>query len=232
MKILVIPDIHLKPWMLDMASKILEVGKAENAVFIGDLVDDFGKQYALDLYEGTINSLIDFIKQYPKTLLCYGNHDVSYLWKYNESGYSKMAEYLVQRGIYKIQESLTNLSQLTYVHRIDNCIFSHAGITEEFLYDNWLQKTDTEKVIKKINKMSQRQLWTDYSPIWWRPFSGGTAWQLENVLQVTGHTPVEEPLQLKSVLMCDTFSTYPNGVPFGNQKFVIVDSVSKEWFVF
>ena len=54
MKVLVIPDIHLKPWIFDRAIA-----------------------YAMD---------------YPDTLWCYGNHDVSYPWGRLETGYSPYAE--------------------------------------------------------------------------------------------------------------------------------------------
>ena len=52
MRVLVIPDIHLKTWIFDRAEAILKAGKADRA--------------------------IEFAKTYPDTLWCYGNHDVSY----------------------------------------------------------------------------------------------------------------------------------------------------------
>ena len=41
MKVLVIPDVHLKPWMFDRASELLESGKAERAVCLMDIADDW-----------------------------------------------------------------------------------------------------------------------------------------------------------------------------------------------
>ena len=41
MKVLVIPDVHLKPWMFEKAEKILKRKKAERAVCLMDLADDF-----------------------------------------------------------------------------------------------------------------------------------------------------------------------------------------------
>lgn len=37
MKILVIPDVHLKPWMFDRASELMDSGAAEKAVCLMDV---------------------------------------------------------------------------------------------------------------------------------------------------------------------------------------------------
>lgn len=47
MKVLVIPDVHLKPWIFDQAFEIMENTDCELAVCLGDLVDDWrhGSRY-------------------------------------------------------------------------------------------------------------------------------------------------------------------------------------------
>ena len=40
MRVLVIPDIHLKPWIFDRTEKILRDGKADRAVCLMDMPDD------------------------------------------------------------------------------------------------------------------------------------------------------------------------------------------------
>lgn len=42
MKVLVIPDCHLKPWMFAQADTIMKKGIADKAVCLMDLADDFG----------------------------------------------------------------------------------------------------------------------------------------------------------------------------------------------
>lgn len=42
MKVLVIPDCHLKPWMFAQADAIMKKGIADKAVCLMDLADDFG----------------------------------------------------------------------------------------------------------------------------------------------------------------------------------------------
>ena len=41
-RVLVIPDVHLKPWIFDEAEKV-DKNSYEDIVVLGDLVDDWGK---------------------------------------------------------------------------------------------------------------------------------------------------------------------------------------------
>ena len=54
MKVLVIPDIHLKPWMFQRAAKIMEQGTAERAVCLMDIPDDWNQEYNINLYVETL----------------------------------------------------------------------------------------------------------------------------------------------------------------------------------
>jgi len=58
LKILVIPDVHLKPWMFDRAKEIMDIGAAENALCLMDIPDDWGQEYNLGLYEETFDAAI------------------------------------------------------------------------------------------------------------------------------------------------------------------------------
>ena len=68
MKVLVIPDVHLKPWMFDRATEIMKSGVAEKAVCLMDIPDDWGQEYNLGLYEDTFDAAIRFQKAYPDVL--------------------------------------------------------------------------------------------------------------------------------------------------------------------
>ena len=91
MKVLVIPDVHLKPWMFNRAFEIMKSGAAEKAVCLMDIPDDRGQEYNLGLYEETFDAAIRFQKAFSDTLWCYGNHDLSYEWLQYESGFSSIA---------------------------------------------------------------------------------------------------------------------------------------------
>lgn len=95
MKVLVIPDIHLKPWIFDRAEKIIKDGKADRAVCLMDIPDDWNMEFQIERNKETFDRAIAYAMDYPDTLWCYGNHDVSYPWGRLETGYSIL---LMSRG--------------------------------------------------------------------------------------------------------------------------------------
>ena len=239
MKVLVIPDVHLKPWIFRRASDLMNTGIAENAVCLMDIADDWGKEYGLELYRDTYDEAIRFATEYPESRWCYGNHDISYVWQMKETGYSHIAPKLVCEKLQELKVALPNPEQLAFVHKIDDCIFSHGGISaayvRKFLSDPGSFE-DADKVIAKINKFGCRKLWVPdepSSPIWFRPQYYCTREEMylpDQYLQIVGHTPVEEIQQtFDCLLSCDTFSTYRNGEPIGTQEFLLLDTVSHEW---
>lgn len=133
MKVLVIPDVHLKPWMFDRAAELLKDGAADRAVCLMDIPDDWRQEFNLDLYVQTFDAAIQFAKDFPETLWCYGNHDTCYPWNQRETGYSKIAPWTVCEKLRKLQEALPDEKQLTFLHRIDNVLFCHGGLTDKFV---------------------------------------------------------------------------------------------------
>ena len=90
MRILVIPDIHLKSWIFDRAEEIMRSGKADRAVCLMDIPDDWDMELDIARYRDTFDRAIRFARENPDTLWCYGNHDVSYPWGKLETGYIHM----------------------------------------------------------------------------------------------------------------------------------------------
>lgn len=229
MKVLVIPDIHLKPWMFEKAAIILASGEAEQAVCLMDIPDNWGQESNLELYEETFDKAIWFQEKYPETLWCYGNHDLSYIWNQNESGFSVYVVTTVVEKLYELKKALPNESQMAYIHRIDNVLFLHGGLTHSFVkyYASEIDYEDTDAVIRKINALGCEDMWDDASPIWYRPqVNFERMYRTDDMLQVVGHTPVESVERFWNMISCDVFSTYSTGDPIGSQKFVIIDTVT------
>ena len=227
-RVLVIPDVHLKPWIFDEADKV-DKSSYEDIVVLGDLVDDWGKGNDLGAYEETLNRAAEFGKEHGESLWCYGNHDVSYLWDTMESGYSVQARLTAIEGITKLERILED--RYKFVHRIDNVLFSHAGVTETFvLHSCGYHVKEIDDILAKINRMGKQELWRDSSPIWARPQADFYRMFRDDLFyQVVGHTPVEEPLDACGVLTLDLFSTYSNGDLYGNQKLYIVDTLTRKF---
>ena len=242
MRVLVIPDVHLKPFMFARVETLLETelkGLIDQIICMMDIPDDWRRQHQLDLYKSTFESAIAFHRNHPDMLWSYGNHDLCYFWDLRESGYSEQAAYLVRSYIDKMQDLIPH-EQLRYVHRIDNCIFSHAGISESWLLNHHLFQSDEryndiDFVIQAINGFSEKRMWTQTSPIWMRfptmPFYNEIpAYKSQTHLHVVGHTPVQKAIKSHNVLFTDTFSTYQNGEPIGTQAFTIVDTETMQFY--
>lgn len=228
MRCLILGDIHLKPRHFDRADKILASGQADFCVQMGDLVDDWGCEYNIGLYERTLERAIKFNEDHPETLWVTGNHDFGYLhsdYGPRESGHSKMAEPFVRPLFEQLPQQI--------LHIVDGVFFTHAGLTQEWV-DR--QKTLTgagdslsdEQLLRLVNYAAPSELWQENSPIWARPQEDEYI-MYPAKLQVVGHTPVETAGQDNGVLSTDTLSTNHRGVPVGDQRLVIVDTETGDW---
>ena len=218
--------------MFDRATELMNYGVAEKSVCLMDIPDEWGHRFDLDLYKKTFDRAIEYAKQFPETLWCYGNHDLSYVWMQPETGYSPLAVPAVSNKLAALRNSLPDESQLAYIHRIDNVLFTHGGLTHAFAghYAQDIDYKDTDAVLKRINSLGFREIWDDASPIWFRPqYCNERMYREEDMLQVVGHTPVKEIERTGSILSCDLFSLYRNGDPIGTREFILLDTETWEY---
>lgn len=232
MKVLVIPDVHLKPFMFEQAAELMRKSVADRAVCLMDIPDDWEQELNIELYERTFDAAIELAVNFPDTLWCYGNHDLSYLWHQLESGYSSMASYTVQRKLLDLRIAVGENNPIQYVQRIDNVLFSHGGVLNYFVEENVSSEkyNDIDAVVAAINDLDSSRMWNDISPIWLRPQYGNMhMYQSEELLQVVGHTPMKEITRQENIISCDVFSTYPDGDPIGTQEFLLLDTETWEY---
>ena len=232
MNVLVIPDIHLKTWLFDKAEAILKEGKADTAVCLMDMPDDWDMELRIDRYRETFDRAIAFAVSYPDTLWCYGNHDVSYPWGKLESGYSPYAERTVIAKLKELENSLQEHSRINIIHRIDNVLFSHGGLTTEYV--KWLGvdllDANIDDVIAAVNDASYDRLWNDESPLWFRPqYKTREIFRADLYKQVVGHTPVKEIYEKNGIISTDVFSSYRDGTQIGESAMIVIDSKTGEY---
>lgn len=232
MRVLVIPDIHLKTWIFDRAEEILKAGMADMAVCLMDMPDDWNMEFQVDLYKKIFDRAIKFAKTYPDTLWCYGNHDISYRWGKLETGYSPYAERTVMMKLEELENSLRDPSQIAFLHRLNKVIFSHGGLTADFVY--WLKEelldADIDEVLVAVNNAPQKYLWNDESPLWLRPqYRKVNVFRNNVYTQVVGHTPVEKIFEKDGIISTDVFSTYRDGRQIGESAMIVIDSETGEY---
>lgn len=233
-RVLVIPDIHLKPQLFDRAEKILLSGQADFAIQLGDLVDDWKKEYDFVLYASTVSRAIEFNKKFPDTLWCMGNHDFGYYdisYGRKESGHSRAQEDIMRHALYEFAEA--GIIQ-EVIHIVGNVIFSHAGLTHDWVHRQFdllcmSREPSNSGLLRVVNYASRDELWSENSPLWARPqFTNEKLYG--NKLQVVGHTPMPRVKLANNVLSTDVFSTFPSGAPMGEEeKFVIVNTENSSW---
>lgn len=231
-KILVIPDIHLKTWIFDRAEDVLKSSKADRAVCLMDMPDDWNMEFQIERYKETFDRAIVFAASYPDTLWCYGNHDVSYPWGKLETGYSPYAERTVMSKLEELENSLQRPEQISIMQRIDNVLFSHGGLTTEFVkwLDEDLLDSNIDDVIAAVNDASHDYLWNDESPLWLRPQNKTReTFRVDTYKQVVGHTPVERIFEKDGIISTDVFSTYRDGKQIGESAMVVIDSETGEY---
>lgn len=239
-RVLVIPDVHLKPWMFKEADRIMQDGKADRTVCLMDLADEWGKEYDTDIYKETYEAACEFQAKHEDTVWCCGNHDLAYLWLQIESGFSPLAGDIVQDGIRRLRQAVPDLDQIGYIHRIGNILFSHAGLTDlyvkQYVFPCLMpEERDIDSVIEKINSFGKNRLWNNDSPIWVRPqerFSGEKPEKLlyrpEKYTQVVGHTPVKKAEKTGPLISTDVFSVRSDGSFIGDNAFPIIDTKAGE----
>lgn len=222
MKVLVIPDVHLKPYIFDMAEDLMNKHNITEAVFVGDLVDNWFQANNIELYRETIARAIKFKKDHPTAKFCWGNHEVGYITGISCSGNSEL-HYI------EIRELLKNYEKEADVHIaycIDKILFSHAGFTID--YKEEAKKLQENKVYDDNLYAFMKDSWD--SPLWARP----DEWvKFYNAPQVIGHSPVKKICEIKpKVWDVDVFSTYFSGDKYGKEAFLAINTKTLETEIF
>lgn len=236
MQVLIIPDVHMKPWMLDAADILIRQIQPDQIICLGDLADDFGTQHNPDAYKDMFERAIQFSKDHPEMLWCFGNHDVSYLWDMPETGMAEFdAKSMAEKSIRAFIDAVPD-GHLAFVHVIGNVLFSHAGISRMFVQEQCGESgyNNIDAVVSTINNKRAGQLWYNDSPIWLRPQKEYSRFPVQMYkprvcFQVVGHSPMRTITQEKNLLSCDVFSTYPDGARYGSEEFVLLDTDTHIW---
>jgi predicted phosphodiesterase len=203
MKILVIPDIHQTEHYKTPFQKYFN--EVDKIVFLGDCFDFHchpSKVVSTEKAIENFEEICDAAYKFPNKIdVCIGNHDQEYITDDMTNTYQYHAMGMIGRAI------KANLSLLKVAVEYDNYVFSHAGISHDFLKDFNLLRKDGKPKKSAINDLNSKLQYngagflvfspydmTGYgehpsqSPSWIRPNS-----LLKNAAyknQVVGHTAV------------------------------------------
>ena len=199
MKTVAIGDIHGRGvWQY-----IVQKENPDRLVFIGDYFDAFEIPYLDQMYN--FKQIVHYARTSGKeVILLIGNHDVHYQrWAINAgenySGYQTIHAF----DICKELELNEDIMQMAY--KMDNFLFTHAGITQTWL--ELMDIDDNENMVDNINNFAKYKpsvfafgsvgrggyvdpygdnIWQN--PTWVRPRSLMKDSKDLNYIQVVGHT--------------------------------------------
>lgn len=212
MKILIIGDVHGRNDWKKHVKKL----KYDQVVFLGDYVDSFDKSND-EIYKN-LKDIINFKKNnIDNTILLIGNHDNQYMlatpndWnnKYGCSGYRGEAHF----DLYELFNINKELFQPCF--QINEYIFSHAGITEDWFNNRFYGKKHIS-IEEQINESFMKK----FDPLFdvgirrgGGHATGGIFWAdkydlindpLKGFKQIIGHTVQDDITFIGDLLFCDT----------------------------
>jgi len=207
MKTVIIGDVHGRDqWKQIVAQE----NDADRFVFLGDYFDSFDISAVEQMHN--FKEIVEFKQTIgEEVIMLIGNHDYHY---FPEMGDSSTSGYQTRMAMVIKQLIGENREHLQVAHRIGEFVFSHAGISSEWLDDTVLDWTE-ENMVDKINelfkytplsldyrsfKMFSATEWAGASgygnetyqgPMWIRPkalMEANKKTLRKKIIQVVGHT--------------------------------------------
>lgn len=166
---IVIADAHGQPWLIQNALDHAKYDPdRDRLVFAGDLVD-IGFD-ALDC--------IRLLKENHAELLC-GNHDLAIvlgkrIWPQNSFDHETESAIIAMKDEFKI-------ATMSY-----GFLITHAGLAKSFKLPEPYSIPGSYS--DDLNHMLYDELWTNNSPLWYRPTPDNLP---RDIPQIVGHTPPE-----------------------------------------
>lgn len=126
-KVLIIPDVHGRPFWRKAKEKINDVDKV---VFLGDYLDPYSyegitRENAIEEFKEIIQFKVD---NPDKVILLLGNHDCAYCYDF---GSASRYDYTNTELIKEMFENSKSLFQLKYFS--EGILYTHAGVTNDWL---------------------------------------------------------------------------------------------------
>ena len=207
MKLVAIGDIHGRDIWKQIIAKEQD---ADEFVFVGDYFDSFTVKGP-----DQINNFLDIIefKKQSKVpvILLVGNHDHHYYPGVDDSGTSGYQTLLAPSIKHVVDD---NKQHLQAAYQVGEFVFTHAGLSSEWL-DDTIEDWNADNVVEKVNELFQYQpgkiAYRSYKqvgdqvygaqgygneafqgPIWIRPSALMTANKKtlrKKIIQIVGHTP-------------------------------------------
>lgn len=232
-RVLVIPDSHLKTWVIEHGLELAKKLYCDKIILLGDYFDDWD---AADIaYDNMLDYLKNLLRSNPNVIPLFGNHELSYLG-HRCSGFNYFKAD-------KIRRAIENDNRFIWCIAVDGVLYSHAGVTRGWVEHNKILtlnqlrldmkgKSGAEMVQRGIEaKAGTREMAqvsasrggaSKYPSPLWADMGDTLEDPLGKIPQVVGHTPVGQIEHMGNYWYTDVFSNdnvsdeylyVSNGVP-------------------
>lgn len=194
-KIIIIGDVHGE----QVWKRIVAKHPQDKFIFLGDYCDPYNQKFAEEDIVENLKQIIEFKKEAPdNVVLLLGNHDIQYI--YDEAEFCSRYMHSTANEIGTLFKE--NISLFQKIHNIENILFTHAGVTEEWFKTNF-PNVNYKDVVSAINEScDKKSLFACGIARWGKELYGGIFWadkrEFENPLygwiQVVGHSRVPDIL--------------------------------------
>lgn len=205
MKIGLVPDPHGREFWHDIESKVNDL---DLIIFLGDYLDPYPHEgITVEKAIEEFKLILEFKDKNPnKVILLTGNHDWGYINKEfpdpSRRSYSHYGE------IHQL--FMSNINKFQLIYRIDNYLFSHAGVYEDWLKCCEFTLEDLEDFNRFIDKDWPALTCTSFLRGGWGHF-GSCIWadireykneKPKGYKQIVGHTQLEKGAFIEDDISC------------------------------
>jgi len=183
-QIVILGDTHSRPIGIEIIE--LHLKTAHKIIILGDYVDPYENGINNAEVLRHLNKIIKYKKDYPdKFVLLLGNHDVHYL---HPSLRCSRYNYKIATKLMELYTENWDLFDISY--QIDNYLFTHAGVCNEWIDKHWLDLvafglendfSNINQVLKDLHKSKKFYILHEIgsarvNPDGYPKVSGGPTW--------------------------------------------------------
>lgn len=208
-KVVVIWDLHgLNVW------KKIDISSFDKVVFLWDYVDSFIVPDS-DMIKN-LQEIIQLKKDnMDKVELLLGNHDIQYIWDWNDCSWKRPRIAHILSLLYK-----ENLDLFKIAHEEDIYLFTHAWVTDDWFNSHQMElemfgwDTLWEVLNRNLSTRNRKLLfmcWPERGgpnvcswPLWADRNETTKDGRFPGIIQVVWHTPVNKIIRLPHIIYCDT----------------------------
>ncbi|PWG65652.1 metallophosphoesterase family protein [Bifidobacterium callitrichidarum] len=234
MSTLFVGDLHGKPDLLPLISRVADRENADRIVLLGDVCDDWG--LSNNMMSAWFKTFADWSRSEGRRrdlIPLLGNHDIPYMLNNGSQAFDRVRNIApgFRPGAHRRVNELMQHIPFRVAWSDGSLLATHAGVTDMWEIKHDLRNQSPLNIAAWLNKQMEHSaslanLYMEIgaarggtsktpSPVWadlTELLRDGD----HNFIQIVGHSPVETVTESNGFWFCDTFSTTQDGRNIGD----------------